>query len=308
MKVALCIVFYDDLQHLERLAASLHALDYADFSVYYLDNNLHQKHKAKFETLYQKAIQVKHLGNIGFAAGNNLLAETAIRQGFEAIWILNPDMAPIKDSLSELVTLLKNQEDAAAVGPLVFLGDTELNPIIQLAGVRINFSTQHKQNLHSGVALSAFKPHQPFRVDSLNGGSVLLRAEWFKDAPIFEEMYFMYNDEIDLMRRIRDMKKTVWVCPSAGVFHHHNWQRSNAAGHYRMYFYMMRNKYLYWKKFGNYLHLTLGALKDIFLFPIIARFCIKTAGIKLISFYYRGVIHGLIGKSGKTNIVFEKST
>jgi GT2 family glycosyltransferase len=307
MKVGLCIVFYDDLQHLGRLADALHALEYAELSVFYLDNDPQQKHAVQFETLYQKAIHVKHVGNIGFAAGNNLLAETAIRQGFEAIWILNPDMAPANNSLSELVKLLKNQDDAAAVGPLVFLGDSASNPIIQLAGVRVNFSTQHKQNLYSGVALSAFKPAKPFKVDSLNGGSLLIRSEWFKDVPIFEELYFMYNDEIDLMRRIRDMKKTVWVCPSAWVFHHHNWLRSNALGHYRMYFYMMRNKYLYWKKFGNYVHLCLGLLKDLVLFPIIARFCIKTAGFKLILFYYWGVIHGLIGKSGKTNIAFERS-
>jgi len=306
MKVAICIVFYDDLLHLDRLANSLNGLNYSSFQVFFLDNDIHKRHTIPFMKLFSSAIEVYSSRNIGFAAGNNRLAEAAIQDGFDALWILNPDMAPVSNSLSDLVLTLENQKDAAAVGPLVLFGGSETNAIIQLAGVRVNFLTQQKENLHAGDSLSTFKKSEPYRVDSLNGGSLLIRADWFKGSPIFEEMYFMYNDEIDLMRRIRDMKKSVWVCPDAWVFHHHNWQRSNAIGYYRMYYYMMRNKYLYWKKFGNYLHLLLGLLKDLFLFPIIARFCIKTAGIKLILFYYRGVIHGLIGKSGKATTVFEK--
>lgn len=306
MNVAVCVVFYNDMVHLERLSHALSELAYPDFSVFFLDNDGQQKHALPFQNLYPTAIEVRAESNLGFAAGNNRLAEVAIQQGYEAVWILNPDMAPTKNSLSALVKQLKIREDAAAVGPLVLFGDTVSNPIIQLAGVRVNFFTQHKENLHAGESLATFKKSDSYRVDSLNGGSLLIRAAWFQDTPIFEERYFMYNDEIDLMRRVRNMKKSVWVCPSARVFHHHNWQRSNSSGYYRMYFYMMRNKYLYWKKFGNYLHLLLGLLKDLFLFPIIARFCIKTAGIKLILFYYRGVIHGLIGKSGKATIEFGK--
>ena len=305
MKVAVCIVFYDDLPHLERLASSLSQIGYPEFSVFFLDNDIQKKHTTHFLNLYPSAIEVGCVENLGFAGGNNRLAEVAIRQGFEAIWVLNPDMAPTKKCLSVLVEVFENQQDAAAVGPIVLFGDTEINPIIQLAGVRVNFSTQHKENLHAGEALSQFGKENSYQVDSLNGGSILIRTNLFKTDSLFEEMYFMYNDEIDLMRRIRAMGKSVWLCPTAMVFHHHNWQRSNAVGYYRMYFYMMRNKYLYWKKFGNYLHLIVGVLKDIVLFPIIARFCIKTAGVKLILFYYRGVIHGLIGKSGESNITFE---
>lgn len=305
MKVAVCIVFYDDLLHLERLTSSINALDYPNFSVFFIDNDERKKHTERFKNLYPQAHEITCEGNLGFAAGNNRLAEAAMLQNYDAIWIINPDMAPANNSLKELVDLLLSQNDAAAVGPLVLYGDSMSNPVIQVAGVRVDFSTQHKENLNAGLALAEFSTKTPYKVDSLNGGSVLIRASLMKSMQLFEEMYFMYNDEIDLMRRIRDMKKSVWVCPTALVFHHHNWQRSNAIGNYRMYYYMMRNKYLYWKKFGNNLHLILGALKDIVLFPIIARFCVKTAGVKLILFYYKGVIHGLIGKSGETKISCE---
>ncbi|MFN5372378.1 MAG: glycosyltransferase family 2 protein [Bacteroidia bacterium] len=304
MKVAVCIVFYDDLEHLQRLAISLNELDYKNFSVFFLDNDIHKKHTETFKKFFPSATEVYGQGNLGFASGNNRLFEVAIRNNCDAFWVLNPDMYPLQNSLTELMNLLINYEDAAAVGPIVLYGDSITNPIIQVAGIRINFSTQKKVNLHAGVAISEIAQKTPYQVDSLNGGSLLIRAACFKGTPIFEEMYFMYNDEIDLMRRIRVMKKSVWVCPTSLVFHYHNWHRNNEIGYHRMYFYMMRNKFLYWKKYGHYTHFLLGLIKNIVLFPIIARFCYRTAGFRLIKFYYWGVLHGCFGKSGKSDIKF----
>lgn len=304
MKVGICIVLYDDLQHISRLSDSIAALTHTDRTIYFLDNSVLKVHRAEMRKRFHDAQEVTSVENCGFAAGNNLLAKKAIDDACNAIWILNPDMAPTPDSLSLLVNVLASDQRIAAVGPVVCYGETESNPIIQLAGVDVDFKTQKKQNRLSDKSIESLKSKEPLRVDSLNGGSVLIRSDWSKNEVLFEEKYFMYNDEIDLMRRIHKSGSEVFVCPDALVFHYHDWTKNNASGHCRMYYYMTRNKYLYWLKFRNYLQFAIGAMKDIVLFPIIARFCYRTAGFILIKYYYLGVLHGCLGKSGKVEFKF----
>jgi GT2 family glycosyltransferase len=304
MKVGICIVLYDDLQHLTRLASALNALTHKNQSIYFLDNSTTGIHRTTMLALFPLANEVLGFQNFGFAAGNNLLAQKAIAEGCEAIWILNPDMAPMPDSLSELVKELVFNNKAAATGPIVCYGGTEDNPKIQLAGVKADFESQKKTNRAADTFLSSFDALEPFKTESLNGGSVLIRSQWASARNLFEEKYFMYNDEIDLMRRMHESNYEVMVCPRAIVFHYHDWSINNASGHCRMYFYMTRNKYLYWLKFGNYLQSVKELIKDIFLFPIIARFCYKMAGFRLIKFYYLGVLYGCLGKSGKVDLRF----
>lgn len=304
MKIAICLVFYDDLIHLERLAVALKALDYASFDVFFLDNNPDKKHIKPFLELFPSANKIDSSENLGYAGGNNRIVQQIRKHLYDGFWILNPDMAPRADSLRLMVDTMLADERIFAAGPVICHGNTEKEPVIQLAGVKQNFFTQKKEHLYAGCKLNDLNGKEVFFVDSLNGGALLVRSEISEHQQLFEEKYFMYNDETDLLYRIRLKDKFACVVPSAIVFHHHDWSKGNRTGYYRMYYYMMRNKFLFWKKFGMNKEWITGLIKELILSPVVFSFCIRTAGPKLILYYYKGVLHGIQNKSGKARFEF----
>lgn len=299
MKVGICIVFYNDQKHLVRLSNALKTIDYTNFSVYFSDNHPEYIHEQEFVKSYPKGIYCKSEKNNGFAAGNNKLAHQAISDGCELVWILNPDMEPQADCLSKLVNCLAENNQTDAVGPVLLYGNSQ--GVIHFAGANVNFSSQKKTALFTDSSLKDLPKTNCKEVDLVNGGSLLIRSKKVKEIGLFAEEYFMYNDEIDLMRRIKNGGGQVRIVYAARCNHHHDWSKKNTEAYYLMYYYMMRNKVLYWIKFKHYRHLIWAIPSNIFKFPIIARFCKKTAGYKLIYFFYLGLLHGYLGKSGKSS-------
>lgn len=299
MKVGICIVFYNDKKHIQRLSEALSKLDYENFTVYFTDNHPQSIHEAEFQAAFPQSIYLKSLKNSGFAAGNNMLASKAIDDGNELIWILNPDMEPKPDCLSHLVKCLLASEETAVVGPILLYGNS--NEKIQFAGANVNFASQNKTALYVDKKLSELELTTCFEVDLVNGGSLLIRSDKILETGLFAEEYFMYNDEIDLMRRVKNSGSKIKIVCSALSYHHHDWSIKNAGNYYLMYYYMMRNKVLYWKKFGHFFHLFWNIPASIIKFPISARFCKKTAGYRLIYFFYLGLLHGYLGKKGKSS-------
>jgi GT2 family glycosyltransferase len=242
--------------------------------------------------------------NLGFAAGNNLLAKKAVEDGCEYLWILNPDMEPEPTALAKLRNFLDEHKAYLVSAPLLLFGENKTVPQIQLFGARVNFRTQHKDHLYAGNYLNSKQLPVFLEVTSVNGGSFLIRSNFLLHNNLFEEAYFLYNDEIDLMYRINALGHKVAVVSGAHVWHHHNWHPTNKSGYYRMYYYMMRNKMLYWRKFGYHFQLVGGLFKELILFPWVLKFCLKTAGLKLLYYYYCGLFHGLAGIRGKATLQF----
>ena len=114
----------------------------------------------------------------------------------------------------------------------------------------------------------------------------------------------MYNDEIDLARRIKGSGYKIYVISTAKVWHHHNWASTNKTGYNLMYYYMMRNRILYFRKFSLISEMIIDVLMQVFKWPATLRFAIKTSGFSLFCYYYLGLFHGLLNRQGKADIKF----
>lgn len=303
-KVGILIVCYNDVKHLSRLSKALHQQTYQHFSLYLLDNAVKQVHSPLFKQYFFDYVEVCTSENTGFARGNNLLAQKALSEGCDYLWVLNPDMEPKPDALSSLVAFMESKPEYAAAGPLVLYGASKETPLIQLFGGTVDFKTQKKTFHLSNKLLSDTQPEKTKEVNLLNGGSIFLRSSCFPEAAIFEERYFMYNDEIDLMKRLKDTDYKAAVISDSIVWHHHDWRKKNKKGYATMYYYMIRNKLLYLSKFYGVQYTILEFFKQVILFPIVLRFCIRTSGIQLTYYYYLGLWHGLLNKTGKAKITF----
>ena len=302
--VGILVVFFNDTKHIQRIASALSKQTIKDFRLYVLDNNPTLNHIPELKKVITDFVEIVPKENTGFAVGNNLLAGKAVADGCKYLWILNPDMEPEPEALESLVAFLEKNASHIIVGPLLLLGDSKSKPKIQLYGCEANYLNQKKKALFSGQYLHEVNLQKEMEVNLVNGGSFLIRTEFLRNNYLFEKQYFMYNDEMDLMRRVKEARGKISVISNAIVWHHHDWGKKNSTSYNAMYYYMMRNKMLYFFKFGNYFYAILEMFKSILLFPVIAAYCIRTNGAKLIYFYYLGVLHGLLKKKNRSSVSF----
>lgn len=304
--IGVLLVFYESEEHLDSLFLSLKNQAFKNFKIYAIENSTTQFSAAKLIDSFLDAVILPHQGNIGFAKANNLLAERAIEDGCEYLLILNPDMELTDNTLETFVNMLERGKNIAACSSVLLFGNEKKNEhVIQLFGQKINYKTQQKEFLFNNQNLYQAGLPEEMEVDFVNGGSVFIRSEIVNQVGLFNEDYFMYNDEIDLAFRIRKINKKVVVTSKTEIYHNHDWTENNKAGYYLMYYYMMRNRVLFFKNYKLYINLVKDLFKLLITLPVTLKWLTSIADFKLVKYYYLGVWRGLVGETGKTNIAFK---
>ena len=164
--------------------------------------------------------------NKGFAAANNQGLSWA--QG-RYILLLNPDTEMPPMVLRDLVTYLEKHPQVGVVGPR-----------LQTKGQRVqggaagydpspstifNFSTFLYRLLPArfkGLWLprSRYKQSEPIPVDWVSGACMMVRREAFEAAGPLDERYFMYSEDVEWCRRIRQAGYQAVCLPNVWVTHH----------------------------------------------------------------------------------------
>ncbi|MBK7380891.1 MAG: glycosyltransferase family 2 protein [Ignavibacteriales bacterium] len=306
--VGIIVVTYNSSKDILTLLHSIHKQSYNNVRIYIIDNSSTDSTLIEIsDFIHETKINIKvyiNKENLGFAKGNNIGIKQSVSDGCTYSFILNPDMELDKECLINLINRTKADNNLDIVGPVVLYGDKK-KPTIQVYGIGANFKTQKKNILFSNQSLDSSIPEE-LVVDYVNGGSMLIKNNILKKAGLFEERYFMYNDELDLALRINNLGYKFLVIKSAIVYHHHDWSTRNKKGYYLLYYYGIRNKYLYFKKYRFFNYLIWDLFKEILSIPIKLKWAKRVADIKLVKFYYLGLWRGLRGEIGKTNINFDK--
>ncbi len=169
--------------------------------------------------------------NEGFArACNRAYAES----DGEWIFLLNPDSYVLPGALSVLREFLVKNPAAGAVGPRIYWDDRKtflLPPSIlpsavgelcgQLGRVSRIFGAL-LSNRYRWRTLRTWQAGTPFRQEALSGGHVMIRrAAVEKCGGLFEDHYFMYYEDSDLMLRLRKAGYALFVVPHAEVVHNY---------------------------------------------------------------------------------------
>lgn len=305
MKVGIIIVTYNSEKDISRLLESIVVQEYKNLVVYIIDNHSSDG-TLKLIDDYKDRISLSILllkTNNGFAKGNNIGIQKAMDEGCDLLFILNPDIQLDKKCIDILARRIKLDDKIGAVGPIVLIGNQPQN-ITQAYGVNVNFKTQKKTDLFVNVKLTDEIPAEIF-VDFLLGGAMMIRSDVLKITGLFEEDYFMYNDEIDIAYRIKSSGFRTLCMRDAMVWHYHDFNKKNKSGNNLMYYYMIRNKFLYFKKYHLYMNLFISVLIEFIYLPVKIIWAIRRTGnVKLIKYYYLGLWRGLIGETGKTRTEF----
>lgn len=158
--------------------------------------------------------------NLGFAAGNNIginIASAVKRPSF--FWILNNDTEVASDSIDRLVIRMQNDPSIGICGcTIVFY---EMRGIVQAYGGSV-YSPITGRGLGYGAGsalnLAMSNGEAEARISYVSGASMFVRQTMIQIVGPMCEDYFLYNEELDWVYRIRKQFK-LGVEISALIFH-----------------------------------------------------------------------------------------
>jgi GT2 family glycosyltransferase len=173
--------------------------------------------------------------NLGFCAGNNLLAELA---SGDALVLLNNDTRAEPDWLAALVDAYRAAPgDVAAVGGRIV--DWEAEKLDFGRGLLTFDGHAFQQDFRRPLAIA----RQPRPGEELLfgcGGNLIVGRDAFREAGGFDPRYFAYLEDVDLGWRLWAGGARVLACPQATVRHRSS-ATSDRLGHCHRGFLFERN-------------------------------------------------------------------
>ena len=156
-----------------------------------VENSNNQKFKNRLESKYQNLKCILAESNLGMGAGNNIGIKEAKT---EFILILNPDVLLEKNTLDELFLASQKLSNFSIIAPL--------------EKKYINYGIPNNKN-----------DEFPFEVQWVDGFAMLLNKKKFKEEIYFDEEFFMYLENNDLCKRVKNNGGSIFIVPNAKINH-----------------------------------------------------------------------------------------
>jgi N-acetylglucosaminyl-diphospho-decaprenol L-rhamnosyltransferase len=173
--------------------------------------------RAQLGTLDRVRI-IEERANVGFARGNNDALRFA---SGEYLLIVNPDNLLPPTALEAMLQTLQSHPNAGIVGPALIHPDGSVRPsarslpsLFELLRKRLMPARWQREY---DAWLQRIAGSETIEVDWLVGGCLLLRRDLFERLGGFDERFFLFFEDMDLCRRIRQMGKSVLYLPRIRV-------------------------------------------------------------------------------------------
>lgn len=309
-KTGIVLVVTNEKHNLQMLYESLSKQTYKNFIIYFVDNNSSDGSVDFSKDLNKNfGFDIRYLllkENSGDAKGNSIGADQAVKDGCDYVFILNNDTELDPVCIEELLKLSESDEKIGVTGPIFFYWTKEKTKNkIQIYGAHVNYRTQVRETVAETKIFEETDLPDVLECDYPIGGALYIKREVIeKLGTLFDDRYFMYNNEIDFSYRLKKLGYKAFATIKAKVWHNHNWIRTNKSGYYREYYLMERNKFLYCHKFGFTGQLLKMLSEDIIKFPWRLRWFMKVCDFKLGMIYLRGMLDGVLNKQGKPKFSF----
>ncbi len=162
--------------------------------------------------------------NVGFPRGNNIgIGESQGRY----LLILNPDTLVVGDALQRMVAYLDAHPDVGAMGPRLTYPDGTIQSSRRRFPTLLTafFESTWLEPWAPTRILQAYRmldvlEGQIVEVDWMMGAALMVRQTVIKEVGPMDEAYFMYSEELDWCRRIKDAGWRVVYYPNAEIVHY----------------------------------------------------------------------------------------
>lgn len=205
MNTGVVIVTYNSEKTIQACINS--ALSAGGVDIVVVDSNSTDGIASSIQGLPAKFLALPKNKGFGYAAnaGVNIL-------NTNYVLFLNPDARLQEGALFSMVKVLENGKNRAAVGGM--LVDAQGVPEEHVFGEVVTLLTMITRRFRNPKHLM-----HPLSVGWVSGGALLVRRQIFQDIGGFDEDFFLYWEDIDLCRRIKNAGFEIYIDPNAIIFH-----------------------------------------------------------------------------------------
>lgn len=210
-KIAFIIVNYRSREYLRGCLASVFE-NLGDFYFEVIIVNNDEERLDDFERENIKIIEINQ--NIGFGASSNRGAKEAEA---EILCFLNPDTEILSKNIEDLIGEFEKDKKIEIVGPKV----VDERGYVQKwsAGREINLKEIIKSNLGFPDSKKVWGGDKKIEADWVTGAAMFIKKETFEKLGGFDEKFFLYFEDIDLCKRVRERGDKIIYFPDFQVKH-----------------------------------------------------------------------------------------
>jgi hypothetical protein len=227
-KVSVIVVNWNVSQSLNRCLDSIFKTGYPNLEVFVIDNHSTDDSIKVARSFKDKGVTVVvNYGNLGFPK--------AVNQGLDRstgnyILILNPDASLPENFFSGAISFFADHQDAWIMGPKLIDPDGKSQGSVfpepsVVASIREFWLGQ------KGLT-EKFTPQvdSPVMVNAISGACMFFPRETLQKTGKFTEEIFMYYEDLDYCRRIRNAGGEIYFNPQIRVAHEHGQSSIRSEG------------------------------------------------------------------------------
>jgi GT2 family glycosyltransferase len=180
--------------------------------------------------------------NLGFSKACNIGASVSSK---EILFFLNPDTEILFFGLDQIIEKLSDDSNGI-VSPILITENNQLQAWsfgrkITPFGIILNNLGFAEKNI--------FPQEKILETDWVSGAAFAIKKTLFEEIGGFDEKFFMYFEDVDLCKRVRDKNKKILVLPNLRVLHLEGKSSTNNKQKQKADYYESQDYYLL-KNFG----------------------------------------------------------
>lgn len=184
------------------------------FAIIVVDNGSTDDSVTEIKKRFPRITLLKTDKNLGYAGGNNVGIQYALKQGADLILLLNNDTIVDKQFIATLLKAAQGSSKAGIFGAYPLRMD-DPEKIDHLGG-RWNSLTATFDLIGLG-APKGFKPKQ--LLDYVCGCSILVRRQVFETIGLLDPTFFLFWEEADFCMRAKKAGFGIEICYEAQLLH-----------------------------------------------------------------------------------------
>ena len=192
--------------------------------------------------------------NIGYGAAHNIGIKKAINLGAKYHIVLNPDIYFESNILNVMIDYADKNEDVGYMLPKVIYQNGEIQYLCKLLPTPFDlifrrFFPQYGifEKINERYTLKDFGYDRIINPPCLSGCFMFMRTEILNKYNIFfDEKFFMYFEDFDLIRRLHRVAKTIYY-PYVTIIHNHE---KASYKSWKMLLTHTRSACMYFNKYG----------------------------------------------------------
>ena len=218
MDLSIVIVSWNVKEKLKDNLRALYESKGVDFEVFVVDNNSADGTVEMVKNFYPRVKLITNRENLGFAKANNQAIKLS---SGKYVLLLNPDMRVFDDTLSSMFSWMNAHEHAWVAGCRLLDESARIIKHVrrfpELADqLAIVLKIPHIFPAVLGKYLrNDFNYSISASVDSIRGGFFMVRQEVIKKIGMLDERFFLWFEEVDYCRRVKEAGGQVWYMPTA---------------------------------------------------------------------------------------------